>query len=64
MSTIDQHRADAGRIVAAWGEALSFHARTGSDREAAAIALAEELPRHHAAFVALLVRLPDTSGKP
>lgn len=128
MSTIEQHRADAARIVAAWGEALAAYGRTGSDRdrdsailrfelayevvwkllqrliriqgleaagprqvfgeafklgwigdetawfdiitarnlavhvyrEAAAVALAGELPRHHSAFAALLARLPAT----
>jgi nucleotidyltransferase substrate binding protein (TIGR01987 family) len=126
MSTVDQHRADASRIVTAWGEALAAYARTGSDRdrdsailrfelayevvwkllqrlvraqgleasgprqvfaeafrlgwiddetawfdiitarnlavhvyrESAAIALAAELPRHHAAFQNLLAKLP------
>lgn len=33
MSTVDQHRADASRIVTAWGEALAAYARTGSDRD-------------------------------
>jgi nucleotidyltransferase substrate binding protein (TIGR01987 family) len=126
MSTLEQHRADAVRIVAAWGEALAAYAVTGSDRdrdsailrfelayevawkllqrlvreqglaatgprqvfaaafqlgwiedeaawfdiisarnlavhvyrEAAALALAAALPRHHAAFHSLLDRLP------
>lgn len=126
MSTVEQHRADAVRIVAAWGEALAACAANGSDRdrdsailrfelsyevvwkllqrliraqgldaagprqvfsqafqlgwiedesawfdiiaarnlavhvyrEATAMALAAELPRHHAAFRAVLARLP------
>ncbi|MBA3850213.1 MAG: hypothetical protein C0502_09510 [Opitutus sp.] len=126
MSTLEQHRADATRIVASWGEALAAYAVSGSDRdrdsailrfelayevtwklaqrlvraqgleapgprqvfgesfrlgwiedetawfdiiaarnlavhvyrEAAAIALAAELPRHHATFRSLLTRLP------
>ncbi len=33
MSALEQHRADAARIVAAWGEALAAHAATGSDRD-------------------------------
>lgn len=126
MDWIEQHRADATRIVAAWADALAAHQTTGLDRdrdsailrfelafevvwkltqrlvrlegleaagpkhvfaaafrlgwiddegiwfdiiaarnmavhvyrEATAFALMEELPRHHAAFQALLARLP------
>lgn len=126
MSTVEQHRTDATRIVAAWGEALAACAAGGSDRdrdsailrfelayevvwkllqrlirtqgldaagprqvfsqafklgwiedesawfdiiaarnqavhvyrEATAVALAAELPRHQAAFRAVLTRLP------
>lgn len=33
MSTVEQHRGDAERIVAAWGEALTAFDRSGSDRD-------------------------------
>jgi nucleotidyltransferase substrate binding protein (TIGR01987 family) len=130
MRTLEQHRTDALRIVAAWGEALTAYRDSGSDRdrdsailrfelayevvwkllhrfiraqgleaagprqvfaeafrlgwiedetawfdiitarnlavhvyrESAAIALAGELPRHHAAFARLLARLPASAA--